>query len=153
MINKISIKTRFGWVSVFENKGKIFKVRFGKIRNQKRSKILVNFKKKLLRFFAKKTFKIDTPHRMYGNDLQKKIWVELKKIKIGKTKTYNEIARKFKLSPRHIGKICGQNNLVLIIPCHRIVRSDGKLGGFTSVGGIKLKRKLLEFEQKLILND
>ena len=71
----------------------------------------------------------------------------MKRIKIGKTKSYGEIAKKYKLSPRHVGKICGQNKLLLIIPCHRVIRSDGTLGGFSSVGGIKLKRKLLEFEQ------
>ena len=71
----------------------------------------------------------------------------MKRIKIGKTKSYGEIAKKYKLSPRHVGKICGQNKLLLVIPCHRVIRSDGTLGGFSSVGGIKLKRKLLEFEQ------
>ena len=71
----------------------------------------------------------------------------MKRIKIGKTKSYGEIAKKYKLSPRHVGKICGQNKLLLVIPCHRVIRSDGTLGGFSSVGGIKLKKKLLEFEQ------
>ena len=69
------------------------------------------------------------------------------KIKLGKTKSYGEIASKFNLSPRHVGKICSQNKIVLIIPCHRVVRSDGSMGGFTSVGGISLKKKLLDFER------
>ena len=71
----------------------------------------------------------------------------MKRIKVGKTKSYGEIAKKYKLSPRHIGKICGQNQLLLIIPCHRVIKSDGTLGGFSSVGGLKLKKKLLEFER------
>ena len=68
-------------------------------------------------------------------------------IKFGKTKTYGEIAKKYKISPRHVGKICGQNNLLLFIPCHRVIKTDGSLGGFTSIGGIRLKKKLLEFEK------
>ena len=84
---------------------------------------------------------------MRGNSCQKKVWAELKKIKIGKTKTYGEIAKKFKLSPRHVGKICGQNKLLLLIPCHRVLKSDGSLGGFSSSGGVKLKKKLLDFEK------
>ena len=84
---------------------------------------------------------------MRGNRIQKKVWTELKKIKIGQTKSYGEIAKKYKLSPRHIGKICSQNKLLLIIPCHRVIKTDGSLGGFTSVGGIILKKKLLEFEK------
>ena len=95
----------------------------------------------------KKTTKIRTHHKIEGNEIQKKIWSELKKIKIGKTKSYGEIAKKYKLSPRHIGKICGQNKLLFIVPCHRVIKTDGSLGGFTSRGGVKLKKKILEFEK------
>ena len=71
----------------------------------------------------------------------------MKKIKLGTTKTYGEIAKKYRLSPRHVGKICGQNKLLLAIPCHRVIKSDGSLGGFSSIGGVNLKKKLLEFER------
>ena len=147
MINQISTKTRFGWITAFEDHGKIFKIKFGRIKKQTKSKTLENFKKKLLKFFEKKISNIKTPHEMAGNPIQKKIWNELKKIKFGNTMTYGKIAKKYKLSPRHVGKICGQNNLLLVVPCHRVIRTDGSLGGFTSVGGIKLKKKLLEFEK------
>ena len=72
---------------------------------------------------------------------------ELKKIKFGKTKTYGEIAKKYKLSPRHVGKICSQNRIILIVPCHRVIRSNGNIGGFSAQGGIFLKKKLLDFEK------
>ena len=147
MINKISIRTKLGWVSAFENKGKIFRIRFGKEKKQHPSRVLNSFKKNLLLFFKKKNTNIESPYKIKGNQIQKKVWSELRKIEIGQTKTYGEIAKKYKLSPRHVGKICGQNRLVLSIPCHRVVRSDGSLGGFTSVGGVNLKKKLLEFEQ------
>ena len=147
MVQQISIKTKVGWISCFENKGKIFRIKFGKLKKQKKSKILQNFKKNILRFFDKKTSNIEIPHKINGNRIQKKIWSELKKIKIGQTKSYGGIAKKYKLSPRHVGKICSQNKLVLLVPCHRVIRADGNLGGFTSVGGIKLKKKLLEFEK------
>ena len=148
MINQISTKTRFGWISAFEKHGKIFKIKFGRLKKQTKSKTLENFKKKLLKFFDKEVSNIKTPHEMVGNQIQKKIWKELKKIKVGGTITYGKIAKKFKLSPRHVGKICGQNNLLLVVPCHRVIRADGSLGGFSSAGGIKLKKKLLEFEKK-----
>ena len=45
--------------------------------------------------------------------------------------------------------VCGQNKLLLIIPCHRVIRSDGKLGGFSGRGGIKLKKRLLNLEQSV----
>lgn len=147
MIRQITFNTKIGWISAFENKGKIFKVKFGRLKKQKKTKILKKFKKNLLRFFDKKTSNIKIPHKVKGNKIQKKIWSELKKIKMGQTKSYGQIAKKYKLSPRHIGKICSQNKLMLLVPCHRVIRTDGTLGGFTSAGGIKLKRKLLEFEK------
>ena len=146
MISKISIRTRVGWISVFEKEGKIFKIIFGRLKNQIKSKILDNFKKNLFKFFNKKTLYIRAPHRMDGNKVQIKVWNDLKKIKLGNTKSYGQIAQKYKLSPRHVGKICAQNKIPLAIPCHRVIRSDGTMGGFSSSGGIILKKKLLNFE-------
>ena len=84
---------------------------------------------------------------MDGNKVQIKVWNDLKKIKLDNTKSYAQIARKYKLSPKHVGKICSQNKLLLLVPCHRVIKTDGSLGGFSSVGGVKLKKKLLEFEK------
>ena len=80
--------------------------------------------------------------------LQKQIWPELYKIPYGCTKSYGEIARKLKTSPRYVGNVCGQNKHLLVIPCHRVVKSNGELGGFSGLGGIKLKKKLLMIEKQ-----
>ena len=79
MIKQISIKTKFGWISAYENKGKIFKIKFGKSNKQKKSKVLENFKINLLNFFTKKK-QIQIPYKLTGNKIQKKIWRDLKKI-------------------------------------------------------------------------
>ena len=147
MIKQISVKTKFGWISAFEENGKIFKVKFGKHKNKSASKNLKNFTTSLNKFLQGKSKSIKSNFLVKGNSIQKKVWEELKNIKFGKTKTYGEIAKKYKLSPRHVGKICGQNKLLLLVPCHRVIRTDGSLGGFTSLGGIKLKKKLLDFER------
>jgi len=146
MIKKISIKTKFGWLTAFENKEKIFRIKYGKEKKQSRSRTLISFKRNVHEFFCKKTKNIKIPHKIVGSKIQKKVWRELKNIRPGCTKTYGSIAKKFKLSPRHVGKICGQNKLLLLIPCHRVIKTDGSLGGFSSLGGVNLKKKLLEFE-------
>ena len=84
MIKKISIKTQVGWISVFEDKGKIFQIKFGKTKTQFKSKLLIGFKEKLNKFFDKKISLLKTPHIMHGNKKQIKIWNELKKNKIWK---------------------------------------------------------------------
>ena len=147
MENTISFNTKFGWISATEINNKITKVQFKrKKRAGKKSKNLENLKKKIISFFKKKENRLDVKVFLHGNLIQKKIWKELKKIKKGRVKTYGEIAKKLKISPRYVGRVCGENNHLLVVPCHRIIRSDKTLGGFSSPGGIKLKRKLLEFE-------
>ena len=152
MRRQISIKTKFGWISAFEEKDKIVKVKFGKHKNKSTSKKLINFKTSLNDFLKGKHKFIKSDFLIKGNAIQKKVWAELKKIKFGKTRTYGDIARKYKLSPRYVGKICSQNKIVLAIPCHRVIRSDGNMGGFSSKGGIGLKAKLLNFEKSLRQN-
>ena len=146
MMGQISIKTKVGWVSAFETNGKIIRIKFKKTQNKHISKNLNAFKTSISNFFTKSSKSIKSKFFIKGSKMQKKIWEELRNIKYGKTKTYGEIARKYKISPRYVGKICSQNKLPLLIPCHRVIRSDGGLGGFSAPGGINLKKKLLELE-------
>ncbi len=148
MKNTISFNTKFGWVSATEINNKITKIQFCKRKNEGSfSKTLRNLKKNLFLYFSGKLKKIDVPILIKGKLIQKKIWHELKKIPIGKTKSYGDIAKKLNVSPRYVGRVCGENKHVLIIPCHRVIRSDGSIGGFSANPGIKLKEKLLKFEK------
>jgi methylated-DNA-[protein]-cysteine S-methyltransferase len=146
-MNSLSIKTKFGWISALEQRNKIVQVKFGKHKNKFVSKNLKKFRNNLINFLNRKNNTFESDFFIEGNAIQKKVWKELTKIKLGKTKSYGEIAKKFKLSPRHVGKICGQNKIAIAIPCHRVVRSDGSMGGFSAMGGIVLKQKLLDFEK------
>ena len=147
MIKKTAIKTKMGWISAFEVNGKIIQIKFGKIKKIENSILLNILAKKIKIFFNKKITNIKIPHQIKGNKIQKKVWNELKNIKLGSTKSYGDIAKKHNISPRYVGKICGQNKLLLLVPCHRVIRSDGDLGGFSSSGGSNLKKKLLDFEK------
>ena len=147
MESTISFNTKFGWISATEINNKITKIQFGKKKcPRNKSKILKNLKKKIDMFIKKKSNKLDISILLNGNNAQKEIWKELKKIRKGKVKTYAAIAKKFKTSPRYIGRVCSENRHLLVVPCHRVIRSDKTLGGFSAPGGTKLKRKLLEFE-------
>ena len=146
-MNSLSFKTNFGWITVFEDRNKIVKIKFGKCKNLSVNKNLKKIKLNINNFFKKKNKSIKFRFTTNGNTTQKKVWNELTRIKLGKTKSYGEIAKKYGLSPRHVGKICGQNKIVLAIPCHRVIRSNGNIGGFSSIGGTTLKKKLLDFEK------
>ena len=141
-----SFKTELGWISVKKKSDIIFSLSFGKTN---KISIFTNIKNQINSYALGKlkSFKID--YHFEGTPLQKKIWKELSKIKYGEVTTYRQIAKKVGTSPRYVGNVCGQNKLLLIIPCHRVIRSDGKLGGFSGRGGIKLKKKLLSLEQNV----
>ena len=97
--------------------------------------------------FNKKIKKFTFKSKTVGTETQLKVWNEIKKIGYAKTVSYNLISKKTKIHPRHVGRICGQNRLLLFIPCHRVIRCDGLLGGFSAKGGVNLKNKILKFEK------
>ena len=147
MKKNISFKTQYGWVSATEEKGKITEIKISKTKNFGKSIILKKLKKMIYKYFSKKITSFNLPLDIKGSLLQKKIWKELKKIPYGKTKSYGEIAQIVKTSPRYVGNVCGQNKHLLVVPCHRVIRTDGSLGGFSSSGGLGLKKRLLNLEQ------
>ena len=77
------------------------------------------------------------------------VWNELKKIPEGEVRTYKEIALAIgkPKSARAVANACGKNPRPIEIPCHRVIRSDGALGGYSGRGGIKQKLKLLRSEK------
>jgi len=85
---------------------------------------------------------------MKGTKFQIKVWNYIKKIPKGRVKTYKEVAiglNKPK-SARAVANACAQNPYAPKIPCHRVIRTDGTLGGYSGKGGIKTKKKLLKRE-------
>ena len=86
--------------------------------------------------------------KLIGTKFQLKVWNYLKKIPRGKVKTYSEVAKAIgkPLAVRAVANAIGKNPLAPQIPCHRVIRSDGSLGGYSAKGGIKTKRLLLKKE-------
>ena len=89
---------------------------------------------------------------MKGTKFQLKVWKYLKSIPNGKIKTYKQVAIGIKSpkSARAVANACSKNPYAPKIPCHRVIRSDGALGGYSGVGGIKQKIKLLRSEKVAI---
>ena len=88
--------------------------------------------------------------KLKGTEFQVKVWKEIAKIPYGETRTYKDIAVAIGKpnSSRAVANACGLNPYTPQIPCHRVIRSDGQLGGYSGEGGIKKKAELLRAEQK-----
>tara|TARA_B100001989_G_scaffold242716_1_gene209749 strand:+ start:792 stop:1070 length:279 start_codon:yes stop_codon:yes gene_type:complete len=85
-----------------------------------------------------------------GTEFEVKVWKEISKIPYGETRTYKDLAIAIGKpdSARAVANACGKNPYPPIIPCHRVIRTDGKLGGYSGKGGIKTKKKLLKQERE-----
>lgn len=83
----------------------------------------------------------------HGTDFQKQVWEQLMTIPCGQTRTYSDIARALERpeAVRAVASACARNRIALFIPCHRVLRKDGGLGGFH--WGVERKKALLENER------
>ncbi|MGB3653482.1 MAG: methylated-DNA--[protein]-cysteine S-methyltransferase [Rivularia sp. (in: cyanobacteria)] len=111
------------------------------------SRIHQNWMQAILNFIDGKQPHLDLPIDIRGTAFQKQVWQTLQKIPYGETSTYKDIANQINKpsSVRAVGNACGANPTALIVPCHRVVKNDGSLGGYR--WGIERKRKLLDRER------
>ena len=86
--------------------------------------------------------------KLVGTKFQLKVWVYLSKIHRGNDKTYAQVAKAIRkpLAVRAVANAIGKNPYAPKIPCHRVIRSDGSLGGYSGKGGVKTKKFLLKKE-------
>ena len=87
-----------------------------------------------------------------GTKFQIKVWKYLKTIPKGKVKSYKQVAIGINSpkSARAVANACAKNPYAPKVPCHRVIRSDGSLGGYSGLGGIRTKKKLLKSEGVLL---
>jgi methylated-DNA-[protein]-cysteine S-methyltransferase len=99
-------------------------------------------------YFAGTRTSFDLPLRASGNAFQLAVWRLLAEIPYGETRAYGDIARLLgdRTLAQAVGTACGRNPLPVVVPCHRVVGSDGALVGFG--GGLERKRFLLDLEQR-----
>ncbi|MGH8714290.1 MAG: methylated-DNA--[protein]-cysteine S-methyltransferase [Casimicrobiaceae bacterium] len=105
--------------------------------------------RQLDRYFADPEFRFSLPLATSGTAFRRKVWDTLSTIPVGESRTYGELARSLHTAPRAVGGACGANPIALVIPCHRVVGSQGSLGGFMGVTAgdpITIKRWLLTHE-------
>ncbi|WP_432464486.1 methylated-DNA--[protein]-cysteine S-methyltransferase [Agarivorans sp. QJM3NY_33] len=113
--------------------------------------ILESTKTQLEQYFLGERRVFDIPLLLIGTDFQKSVWGALEKVKYGHTATYQDLARSIgnEAAVRAVGNANGANSLAIIIPCHRIIGSQGMLVGYA--GGLSLKKRLLSLEQNLFI--
>ena len=114
---------------------------------QDENKVIQLTKKELTEYFKGQRKVFTVPLRPLGTDFQLKVWDSLQRVPFGAKKSYLDQAQglKIKSAVRAVASANGRNPISIIIPCHRILRTDGSLGGYS--GGLEIKTKLLQLEE------
>ncbi|WP_394264102.1 methylated-DNA--[protein]-cysteine S-methyltransferase, partial [Anaerococcus octavius] len=145
-------KTKIGIIKLTYQE-KIYKIELVKEVNSINEKTSQTDKviKEINQYLSKyrKEFSIFDLVRLEGTRFQKEVWHELQNIPYGETRSYKEIAKNIgnENAVRAVASAIGKNPLMIIIPCHRVIGSDGKMHGYAY--GINLKKYLLDLESKI----
>ena len=152
MINKFVYKTILGNILVQEKNSKIIGVKFinddENYEKGDETELLRETIKEINEYLKGERKNFSVPILMEGTEFQKKVWKELQKIPYGQTRSYKEIAESVgkEKASRAVGMANSKNPIHIIVPCHRIIASNGSLSGFA--GGIEIKKKLLKLEEE-----
>ena len=120
-------------------------------REEGKSPVLKEAARQLERYFARKLKRFDLPLAQRGTDFQKRVWAAMRDIPYGETATYGGMAMALGSGPRPVGMACARNPIPIIVPCHRVLGSGGKEGGFSGGTGLPTKRQLLALEGVVLL--
>jgi methylated-DNA-[protein]-cysteine S-methyltransferase len=109
--------------------------------------ILLETERQLDEYFSGKRKSFSVPLKLVGTEFQKQVWAALLTIPFGEIRTYGQIADQLgnQNAARAVGAATGSNPVSILVPCHRVIGSSGKLTGFA--GGLDVKSKLLEIER------
>ncbi|MFV0626378.1 MAG: methylated-DNA--[protein]-cysteine S-methyltransferase [Alphaproteobacteria bacterium] len=152
-MNYIVYESPIGKLWLCEEEGSLTALSFSKTKiplqvQERETPILVEAKKQLNEYFAEKREKFDLPIKFKGTSFQQKVWKALCQVPYGQTASYKEIAQNIQNEKacRAVGMANNKNPIAIIVPCHRIIGTNGKLVGYA--GGLEIKQKLLELERK-----
>ncbi|NLL75261.1 MAG: methylated-DNA--[protein]-cysteine S-methyltransferase [Erysipelothrix sp.] len=144
-------QTKIGPITIHESNNKITKILINEKNsvNTEESNLTKQTIKEINEYLDHKRTDFTIPLDPQGTDHQIKVWNELKKIPYSETRTYKELATSLgnPNASRAIGSACGKNPIMIIVPCHRVIGTNGKLTGYA--GGIGVKEKLIDLETKL----
>lgn len=145
---QISLNSPVGAITVFAFEDQIVALDWGFVEETDSCPVLEEAKKQLAAYFAGNLRHFDLPLAPDGTDFQKTVWQAMCDIPMGRTATYKELAETAG-SPKafqSVGTACGLNPIPIIIPCHRVLASNNKPGGYSGQGGLETKRALLKIE-------
>ncbi len=145
-MNHITLNSPVGQISVFADEDAIVALEFGKATDGQGSPLVAEAATQLQAYFTGKLHQFDLPLAPAGTDFQRRVWNLMVEIPYGSSRSYGELSRILKSSPRAVGGACARNPIAIMIPCHRVLAAGGAIGGYSGGVGTNAKRILLNLE-------
>jgi methylated-DNA-[protein]-cysteine S-methyltransferase len=142
---QLSLHTPIGSLTVSEEDGAVVALDWGWGRDQTETDTLLRARAELHAYFDGALDRFTVPVNPAGTPYRRRVWQALQDIPYGATRSYAEIARVAGGAPRSVGQANARNPIPIIIPCHRVLASDG-IGGYSGGDGLDTKRYLLALE-------
>ena len=142
----LSVPSPIGELTLFEEDGKLISLDWGAVEGGEETPLLLEAARQLDAYFDGTLKAFTLPLDPAGTAFQKKVWAIMETIPYGSVRRYGDVASELGSAPRAVGGACGRNPIPVIIPCHRIIASDGGLGGYSGQDGVDTKRFLLNLE-------
>jgi len=146
---QLAVNTPVGFLAIAEEDGRIVSVDWGWPAESAETPLLAGARDQIEEYFAGTRTGFDLPLDPPGTVFQRKVWQALARIPFGATRSYGDLARELGTAPRALGGACGRNPIPILIPCHRVLAADRRLGGYSGFDGIDTKRFLLRLEGAL----
>ena len=144
--DQITVASPVGDLVVSELNGRIVAVDWGRALRETETPLLAAAAQQLNAYFYCGLKRFELPLIPAGSRFQQAVWREMRRIPCGRTRSYADLARTVDSAPRAVGGACARNPIPILIPCHRVVAADGRIGGYSAPGGLDVKRFLLELE-------
>ncbi|MEX0297484.1 MAG: methylated-DNA--[protein]-cysteine S-methyltransferase [Kordiimonas sp.] len=152
-MSQLSMHTPVIDITITEIEGSIVALDWGWSPFQEPTPLLLEAKQQLDAYFDGDLTDFDLPLEPMGTKHQEKVWQAMLKIPYGDTTTYGELAKDIGSAAQAVGTACGRNPIPILVPCHRVLGSAGKFGGYSGDGGLYTKRALLVLEGALSIEE
>ena len=146
----LTLETEIGPLTVTEADGAIAAIDWGaRAARPARTPLLNEAARQIKAYLAGRLTEFDLPVAPGGSEFQRRVFEAMRAIPYGRVMSYGDLARVTGSAPRAVGGACGANRVAILVPCHRVVASGRRLGGYGGPGGLATKRYLLGLEGAL----
>jgi methylated-DNA-[protein]-cysteine S-methyltransferase len=149
---RLTLESPLGRLTLFEEDGRLVALDWGGKRAAgEPTSMLREAKRQLAAYFEGRRRAFDLPLAPWGSPFELRVWQLMTDIPYGETRSSGDLARELAAAPRAVGQACGRNPLPILIPCHRVLAAEGRLGGYSGGKGTETKRRLLMLEGALLV--